>query len=155
MGMGGRLWGLDWVGSSSSRSRSPENSGSWQFLPHTHVFRPRAYVGSVQGLPSPLLRVTPVTRGEAREKNQGQAGEGCHVLCCSRTPLPSSLSCRDLLGLCLLSLCLECLDPQIRTSSQSSKPFPMVSDSPSGGPRRLQEHGDEVCPLSCSCEKLF
>lgn len=85
----------------------------------------------------PLLAVTPVKgRGEREEPRAG--GEGCRVLCCSQNPCaPSSL--QDSWALPASSLGWSVFDPQIRTSSWFSKPFPMALDSPSEGPRRLQE----------------
>lgn len=74
-----------------------------------------------------------------REKNRGRGGEGCPAQCCSQNPCsPSSLE--DLRALPATSLGWSVFDPRIRTSSWSSKLFPMAPDSPGGGPRRLQEH---------------
>lgn len=68
------------------------------------------------------------------------------MLCCSRNPSPSSL--QDLWALPAVSLGWSVFDPQIRTSSQSSKPFPWLWTAPVGAEKAA---GTQVMAESALC----
>lgn len=134
---GDALWGLAGRLSSLNEVQVPRKFWLLAILPHTDLFSPRAHVGFCPGLPSPSTW-SDSSYGERRERRT-KGGLGRAVRCCAAAGTPSPSSLQDLRALPAVSLGWSVFDPQIRTSSQSSKPFPMALDSPSGGPRRLQE----------------